>query len=145
MNACFVTAIFIAGLGSDDFAKRERCDRVLRLMGDNAIFSLLIAEQSRNTEIAVRARKILSSWHAANAERWADSLGKLPWIWDHHHYLTQARKKTGFCSGPDWTDYREATRLLVIDLYSNRRCDEVPGMLAEFVDRDREWLRQNVK
>lgn len=137
-----IVAILICQLGSDNFPTRERAHLALQSLGSQATTQLLIGEQSSDRERAVRCRQLLDRWYADNAERLASEHGQLPWLfpYDVTAYLANGKPTVP----PDYENWREATRLLVVDMYRQRasRC-RIEAMLREFRRQEEVWKQNN--
>ena len=104
-------------LGNDDFQTRQVAQRQLETMGEVALGSLLRGKRSDDLEIRVRATRVSDVIYGMGVREWPwiDSLagcypGRDTII---SRYLARV---DGWGLGPDWPQYREATRLMFRDL-----------------------------
>lgn len=135
-----IVLVLIVELGSPNFNDRERAHKCLQSLGADAIPQLSLVRSSTDREIAMRATLLCRRWRSQHAEQWANGLGKMPWIWDDCGYLARGRQRFGIGGSPEWQDYREATRLMMIDLYLAECEQEATRLLTDFRRRDAEWV-----
>ena len=117
--------ILLALLAAPQFRVREAATSALSPANSITLPFLLWSEKHHpSPEGRRRSQGIVDRWYAANADRLAAALGRLPWIdrgicgW--LDFLAEARIKTGTPGSPHWPDYAEGCRLWVRDRIAAR-------------------------
>lgn len=129
MNYQVIVASLIAILGHDDFHRREAAQAALLKVGPLAHPQLLAARDYHPLpEVRMRCRRLFSPWYKENAQRLAESHGKLPWLCFGDYdcesvFLKIAQKQIGVRGPPEFEDWRLATRIYLEMLYA-RQCPE---------------------
>ena len=102
-------------------------------------------ELNGSVEAGRRACRIVCDYYASNAYRFAQDLGKLPWVdgevvHQASEWLELARQR-GTHGGEGWPDYRVATRLLVEERIATRQ--PYQQMIRDLWRAEYQWRLQN--
>jgi hypothetical protein len=153
-------AVLVEDLGHPQFERREAASQRLRLLGPLAMPALQQARGHADLEVARRAGQLYDEYWITYAERRASAVRPssypvLPWIDqlppEHPErrevitfYLQLAHQNMRQERGPEWLDYREATRLYIRDLFRQQKGRvEVIQLLDRMADEEQAWIRRN--
>lgn len=149
---CLTLILVLLGLLEHQrYHVRDSAQSALKPLTPLILPLLLEVEAIGKCETRCRVKQLLD-WHfAEQAESTVAKMGKLPWIDslppDHPyrcevicHYLARSREKVTLSGEPDYADYREATRLLILELLRARV--SVDELLAQMRQGDLHWLRE---
>jgi hypothetical protein len=143
-----LTLVLVVLSGSSDFRVREYASKSLFRMSEVSPSVILAGECNRDYEVRKRCQMVMDKWYQRHAESlvammepefgwpWCGVIPVLigsggeefianvkhPAVWspeDRLHYLFIAKGRVGMCH--PWVTYREATRLWMVDLVSQRR------------------------
>lgn len=148
--------VHIQGLGSEDFRTREASMQALKEIGPLANPALLKASEHDDPEVRWRAKHLLNHNIRANAETVATLLcgDNTPWIdmlpldWDFYSHTAIVQDYLplagGAGKGPDWPNYRKATKLWITDLLKwGKPPHEVAQALEQMRAREKQWHQTN--
>lgn len=151
------TQSLVKQLGSTHYPTREKASQALSGKTDKETTNLLLqAMKSGDLEASRRARMILKPYLDSEKEKTIlgqmqkirEKLGgKFPWTdgnnvgWEAHQ--SYYAKANGASNPPDWTRYRHATELLILDLV--KEGIDPSGMIEGLKESELRWIEQNGK
>lgn len=152
MNA--LVCLLITALGSPHYRERDAAYHALAKMKRAALpFLERAAYTSASPEVRIRCQRLMVPYEEEIAERISytvlpTSWPRRPWIYLYDgtsdHYLTQARAAGVKNGPPDWSTYREATRLWIrSQLIQRRPIEEITSDLDWMAGEERAWILQN--
>lgn len=150
MSASLFDALFsllIVHLGDRHYHQREKAYKALAVLAPIVVGHLERATSHHDPEIQHRAAKLYRPFKEAKLEAEAFGLvAEFPWLWVDDCYLTQYYLELGVQrfgavrGGPEFADYRTATKLYVRDLLmEGADRGRVREMLSDWAERDRRW------
>ena len=150
----------VSDLGHPRFQRREAAQAALRELAPMAAPRLERAKRHADPEVAYRADRLLSEFHALRAEYLAPRLLPtgypcLPWIdmlpSEHagrdsavRTYLELARVEGQTATGSGWPNYRRATFFYVRDMLGQGMTPEdVVQLLDQMAAQEKAWIDRN--
>lgn len=148
----------IEQLGSAKFSEREAAFKALRKIGKAAFPLLEKAESHADVEVSSRARKLTAPYHQERHVKLAKTLmpsvyPRCPWIYQGSYscdlvfsYLGREELASTSNGAPDWTRYREATRLHLYDMLRGGSTEkECVAELDRMAQAEIDWINRNGK
>jgi len=153
-----VAEAHVAGLGSEDFATRQRASAALLAMGDAALPALRRHERDEDAEVRHRVEALLEAYHGRAGDMLPDGWKVLPWVDSivpapnepepspalsaYRHwgdYLALA----GGADVPPWPNYRAATRIMLCDLSrAGWSRDQLKALLNRMAAWEKVWCER---
>ncbi len=148
----FLLLVLFTLLDADKFRTREAADAALTRLAP-FIWPVLLEITGTTEEVRLRCQRIVTrSWKRiplAARQAFAAKLlpmgwDRLPWISGEYRFLEEAHA-AGWPNPcpPAWADYREACRLLVLDMAGNCPPQVIQGELERLAGLERVWIEYN--
>jgi hypothetical protein len=139
-----VITTLVMQLGSNDFKQRENATRALYQLTPNQQALVKFDDPEIRSRLNCINNKSYDKWYQVRIKQILEQ--PMPWIQvcNRWKYLELARKVFP-CEGGIWKDYREATRLLIIDLGNHYvPIEEIESILADFREEERQWDQNKI-
>lgn len=141
----------IADLGSDDFATRRHASAALLKLGDAALPALLRHQRDEDAEVRHRVGMLIEAYHGRAGDLLPDGWTVLPYVDDLGNLPVDSQPAPAFAAyrnwqgyleaagghdDPPWSNYRAATRLMLMDL---SRAGWSRGQMRALLNRMAAW------
>lgn len=142
--------LLVQQMGDESYRKRELAHQALRPMTWAAAYQLEQAANHHDAEIALRSARLYAPIREQKLERVAFTLRpKMPWLYlpdsyELHYWVEFAEKQyKAPGGGPDWPNYRMATKLYTKQLLLfGRSTDEIQALLDHMEQMELDWIRR---